>query len=161
MTTPKPPVAPKRPLVIEQLGRVRTDDYAWMKDENWQQVMRDPSALRCDIRTHLEAENAYREAMLAQTKDLQATLYEEMKGRMKEDESSLPAPDGPWEYYARYEIGGQYPVYARRPRGREDGEQVLIDADALGKGLAYYEVGGTDHSPDHALFAWAEDDQGS
>ena len=159
--SPKPPVAKKVPKRIEQLGRVRTDDYAWMKDDNWQKVMRDPSILRADIRSHLEAENAYREAMLAQTRDLQTAIYEEMKGRIKEDESSVPAPDGAWDYYVRYQVGGQHPVYARRPRGRADGEQVLIDADALAKGHAYYEVGAADHSPDHALFAWAEDDQGS
>ncbi len=60
----KPPAAPKRPKRTEQLGRVRVDDYAWMKDDDWQKVMRDPKVLRADIRTHLEAENAYTAAML-------------------------------------------------------------------------------------------------
>ena len=162
MSPPTPPVAKKVPKRIEQLARVRFDDYAWMKDDNWQKVMRDPSVLRADIRTHLEAENAYREAMLASTKDLQAKIYAEMKGRIKEDETSVPAPDSAWEYYVRYEIGAQHPVYARRPRGKAAAaEQVLLDADAQAKGKAYYEVGHADHSPDQALFTWAEDDQGS
>ncbi|HWE46660.1 MAG TPA: S9 family peptidase [Caulobacteraceae bacterium] len=158
---PYPPVAPKHPHRIEQLGRVRVDDYAWMKDENWQQVMRDPKVLRADIRAHLEAENAYTEAMLAGTKDLQAKIFEEMKGRIKEDDASVPQPDGPWDYYSRYAIGAQHPILARRPRGRDDGEQVLLDIDALAKPHAYYAVGHAEHSADHALYAWAEDDQGS
>jgi len=70
MTQPKPPVAPKHPKRIEQLGRVRIDDYAWMKDDNWQAVLRDPTVVRADVRDHLVAENAYTEAMLAPTKAL-------------------------------------------------------------------------------------------
>src|SRR5690606_34168624 len=157
---PTPPVAPRRPHVITQLGRTRTDDYFWMKDENWQQVMRDPSVLRADIRSHLEAENAYTRAMLASTEELQAQIFEEMKGRIKEDDSSVPAPDGPWQYAARYEIGGQHPLFVRTPRGGGP-EQVLINVDQMAQGHDYFQVGGAEHSPDHSLYAWAEDDQGS
>src|SRR5438128_2165922 len=109
MTSPTPPVAPRAPHRIEQLGRVRVDDYAWMKDENWQQVLRDPKVLRQDIRTLLEAENAYTKAMLAGTEALQAEMFAEMKGRIKEDDSSVPAPDGPFDYYVRYELGAEHP----------------------------------------------------
>ena len=63
MSRPTPPVAPKVPHRIEQLGRVRVDDYAWMKDDNWQQVLRDPKTLREDVRAHLDAENAYTKAI--------------------------------------------------------------------------------------------------
>jgi oligopeptidase B len=158
---PTPPVAKRETLRIEQLGRVRTDDYAWMKDADWQAVMRDPSKLRADIREHLEAENAYTKAMLAGTEALQAELFAEMRGRIKEDDSSVPSPDGPFDYYVRYVEGGQHPVHARRPRGSEDGEEVLIDADALAKGKAYFQVAAGEHSPDHRLYAYAVDDQGS
>jgi len=158
---PKPPAARKEPRRIEQLGRVRVDDYAWLKDENWQAVMRDPSALRPDIRAHLEAENAYLRAVLADTEDLQDELFAEMKGRIKEDDSSVPAPDGPFDYYARYAVGAQHPVYARRLRRDGAGEEVLLDVDALAKGHAYFQVAAAGHSDDHALFAWAEDAQGS
>ncbi|MBW3558173.1 MAG: S9 family peptidase, partial [Proteobacteria bacterium] len=158
----RPPVAPKRPKRIEQLGRVRTDDYAWMKDDNWQKVMRDPKVLRADIRTHLEAENAYTAAQLKSTEPLQAKLFEEMKGRIKEVDSSVPAKDGPWAYYLDYQKGAQHPRYLRR-RSVEEGAtpEVLIDADALAKGHAFYDIGAASHSPDHKLFAYAEDDQGS
>jgi oligopeptidase B len=161
MTLPAPPVAPKIPKRIEQLGRVRTDDYAWMKDDNWQALLRDPAKVRPDIKAHLDAENAYTKAMLASTEALQADLFAEMKGRVKEDDSSLPSTDGPWDYYSRYEMGAQHPILARRPASREDGEQILIDVDALAKGHAYYQVHDAEHSPDHALYAYAEDDQGS
>ena len=163
MTKPRPipPVAPKHPKRIEQLGRVRVDDYAWMKDDNWQAVLRDPAAIRADVKAHLEAENAYTAAMLAQTEPLQAALFAEMKGRIKEDDASVPTPDGPWDYYGRFAIGAQHPIHARRPRGREDGEQILLDEDAEAKGKAFYEVGAAGHSPDHALFAWSVDEQGS
>jgi oligopeptidase B len=158
---PVPPRAPKEPKRIEQLGRVRVDDYAWMKDEAWQQVLRDPKALRADVREHLEAENAYTAAMLAQTEGLQAQLFEEMKGRIKEDDASVPAPDGPFEYYARYEKGAQHPRHVRKPRGGEGPEELLLDEEALARGKAYFHVGHASHSPDHALYAWAADEQGS
>ena len=160
MTRPVPPVAPKTPHRIEQLGRVRVDDYEWMKDDNWQQVLRDPTQLRADVRDHLTAENAYTKAMLASTEPLQAELFEEMKGRIKQDDASVPLPDGPFEYYARYDTGAQHPVHARKPRGGGD-ETVLLDEERLSAGKAYFNVGAASHSPDHALYAWAADEQGS
>ncbi len=161
MPKPTPPVAKKVPVRIEQLGRVRVDDYQWMKDDNWQAVLRDPSLIKADVKEHLTAENAYREAMMASTLPLQAQMFEEMKGRIKEDDSSVPAADGPWEYYVRYNTGDQHPLYCRRPRGRSDGEVILLDCNKLAKGKAYSEVSATEHSPDHALFGYAEDAQGS
>ena len=140
---------------------MRVDDYAWMKDDNWQQVLRAPTALRADVRAHLEAENAYTKAMLVATEPLQAQMFAEMKGRIKEDDSSVPAPDGPWDYYVRYELGAQHPVHGRRPRGVAQGEQVLLDEEALSRGKAFFQVGAARHSPDHALYAWAADEQGS
>jgi len=160
-TMPTPPVARRIPVTIEQLGRVRTDDYQWMKDDNWQNVLRDPSLIKADVREHLEAENAYREAVLAPTADLQEQMFQEMRGRIKEDDSSVPAPYGDWEYYTRFETGAQHPFYCRRPKGQADGEQILLDANALAEGKAYSSVGSTSPSPDHRYFVYAEDDQGS
>ncbi|MGV8930376.1 MAG: S9 family peptidase, partial [Brevundimonas sp.] len=175
---PVPPVARKIPVRIEQLGRVRIDDYQWMKDDNWQAVLRDPTLIKADVKAHLEAENAYREAMMASTLPLQATMFDEMKGRIKEADSSVPSPDGPWEYYVEYQTGDQHPRYMRKPwtppqpyrdAGPDVGiipthgyrAELLLDANALAEGKAYSEVSAADHSPDHALFAYAEDAQGS
>lgn len=159
--TPVPPVAKKISVTIEQLGRIRTDDYQWMKDENWQAVLRDPTLIKADVKEHLEAENAYREAMMASTLSLQATMFEEMKGRIKEDDSSVPSPDGAWEYYVEYRAGEQHPRYMRKPRNEPGEASLLLDANALADGKAYSNVGQTAHSPDHALFAYSEDAQGS
>ena len=113
-----PPVAPRKPAAFPVLhGRRRGDDYAWLKDGNWQQVMRDPEMLRADIREYLEAENAYKEAVLAPTEALRAALFDEFRERIKEDDASVPAKDGAWEYYHRYREGGQHPVVCRRPSG--------------------------------------------
>ncbi|MBU4135942.1 MAG: S9 family peptidase [Alphaproteobacteria bacterium] len=158
--TPVPPVARKIPVRIEQLGRVRTDDYQWMKDDNWQTVLRDPTVIKADVKEHLLAENAYREAMMASTLPLQAAMFEEMKGRIKEADSSVPSPDGAWAYFVEYRTGEQHPRYMRQPRGGGEA-QLLLDANALAEGKAYSEVSAADHSPDHALFAFSEDAQGS
>lgn len=160
-TVPVPPVAKKIPVRIEQLGRVRVDDYQWMKDDNWQAVLRDPTLIKADVKEHLTAENAYREAMMASTLPLQAQMFEEMKGRIKEDDSSVPSPDGPWEYFTEYKTGDQHPRFMRKPRTGAGDPQMLLDANVLAAGKAYSEVSAADHSPDHALFAYAEDAQGS
>jgi len=170
MTRPLPPVAKKVPVTITQLGRTRVDEYQWMKDDNWQAVLRDPSLIKADVKEHLIAENAYREAMMASTKPLQEQMFQEMKGRIKEDDSSVPSPDGPFEYFIEYRTGDQHPRYMRRPRARSGAPaaavssppaQELLDANELAKGKAYSEVGQTEHSPDHRLFAYSEDAQGS
>src|SRR5579872_3857717 len=161
MIRPTPPRPRKEPKRIEQLGRVRVDDYAWMKDDNWQAVLRDPAKVKADVREHLTAENAYVAAVLAGTEALQKQLFEEMKGRIKEDDASVPSPDGPFEYFSRYELGAQHPRHLRRRRETAADEELLLDADARAKEHAYYQVGAAAHSPDHGLYAWAEDVQGS
>jgi oligopeptidase B len=160
MSAPIPPRPRKEPKRIEQLGRVRVDDYAWMKDDNWQAVLRDPSCVKADVREHLEAENAYTAAVLAETQELQAALFAEMKGRIKEDDASVPDPDGRYEYFSRFEVGAQHPRHLRRQR-QGAGDELLLDEEARSKGCAYYDVGAASHSPDHGLYAWAEDTQGS
>ena len=161
--SPSLPAAPKpmkKPKTITQVGRTRTDEYQWMKDDNWQQVLKDPSVLRADIRDHLLKENAWFDARMADTKPLQERLFEEMKGRTKDDDSSVPAPDGPWAYYVRFDKGAQHPLYARTPRNGGK-EEVLLDVEAMSKGKAYFQVSATAQSPDHKLYAWAEDDAGA
>src|SRR5690606_24373633 len=154
------PLADRRPSVSTHHGIAREDDYAWLRADNWQAVMRDPHQLPADIRAHLEAENAYTKAVMADTEALQKTLFEEMKGRIKEDDSSVPAPDGAFDYYTRYVTGGQHPLFCRRPRGGGE-EQVLVDGNKLAEGHAYFRIANVAHSPDHALIAYAVDTKGS
>ena len=157
---PPAPQAERHPKASTWHGMTLVDDYAWLRAENWREVMRDPSLLDPKIRSYLEAENDYTKAALAHTEALQETLFAEMKGRIKEDDSTVPSPDGPYAYYVRYREGGQHPVLSREPR---DGgaEQKLLDGDALAAGKAYFQLGGSAHSGDHRLLAWSADDKGS
>lgn len=157
---PRGPVAPRRPSQSHHHGIDRADDYAWLRADNWQAVMRDPAVLPPDIRAHLEAENAYTAAAMGDTEALQETLFAEMKGRIKEDDSSVPAPDGPFDYYTRYITGGQQPLFCRRPRGGGE-ETILIDGNALAEGHAYFRISQVAHSPDHKRIAYAVDTKGS
>lgn len=163
---PQPPVTERIDHEITQVGRTRNDPYNWLKDDNWQEVMRDPSVLDAKIRTYLEAENAYTKAVLEDpTTKLREELFAEMRGRIKEDDSTVPEIDGPWAYYTRYRQGGEYPIIARRPAedafNPEAAETILLDGDAMGKGKDYFSFGGIDTSPDHKQVAYAVDTQGS
>jgi oligopeptidase B len=157
---PRAPRALKRPFVASHHGIERVDDYAWLRADNWQAVMRDPAVLAADIREHLEAENAYTKAVMADTERLQETLFAEIKGRIKEDDSSVPAPDGAFAYYTRYVTGGQHPLFCRVPRGGGE-EEILVDGNALAAGHAYFRIANVAHSPDHSLVAYAVDTKGS
>jgi oligopeptidase B len=158
-----PPKADKRPVTDTRHGITRTDDYAWLRAHNWQEVFKDTAILDADIRSHLEAENAYQDALMADTKDLQKILFEEMKGRIKEDDSSVPAPDGPWAYGSSYRKGGQQPLFQRMPRGKtaDEDKTIILDGDKEAEGTAYFRISSADHSPDHTKMLWGYDDKGS
>jgi oligopeptidase B len=156
----KAPRAAKKPQSQTRHGVTLVDDFAWLRAHNWQDVMRDPSLLDEQIRAHLEAENAYTDAALAGTRDLQDRLFAEMKARIKEDDNSVPSADGPYAYYTGYVVGGQYPRVMRQRRDGT-GEVVLLDGNREADGQAYWQLGAATHSPDHALLAYAVDDKGS
>jgi oligopeptidase B len=155
-----PPRAPRRPLTSTHHSIVRVDDYAWLRASNWQAVMRNPAVLDPDIRAQLEAENAYTSGIMAQTEELQQLLFSEMKARIKEDDASVPAPDGGFSYYTRFVTGGQHPLVCRVPRAGGE-EQLLIDGNALAKDHPYFRIANVSHSPDHKLIAYAVDIKGS
>jgi oligopeptidase B len=155
-----PPIAPRRPHSVTTHGITIVDDYAWLKDENWQEVLRDPSILDPEIRKYLEAENTYTESLLGSTAGLQKRLVKEMRARIKEDDSSVPSNDGPYAYLSRFREGGQHQLYGRTPR--EGGEaEIVLDGDELASSHEYFKFGGTQHSPDHRLQAWSADTKGS
>lgn len=154
------PVIPAKPHVFEVHGVRIRDDYAWLKAENWKEVLKAPEALDPEIRACLERENAYTAAAFAGTEGFQERLVAEMRGRIKEDDSSVPEPDGPFSYFTRYREGGQHPLVCRTPR--EGGpEAIMLDGDKEAGSHAFFDLGGADHSPDHRLLAWGADIKGS
>jgi oligopeptidase B len=130
LAAPAPPRVPKRPLRIEQLGRVRTDDYAWLKPANWKEVWRDTSVLDPQIRAWLATENAYADEVLAPTKPLQAAFLAEMTARTAPEQESPPRLDGGFAYLTRFSPGAQYPQRLRRPAPGGP-ETLLLDAMTL------------------------------
>ncbi|QNT78852.1 S9 family peptidase [Entomobacter blattae] len=173
MSYPSAPRTPKKDHTIEQLGHIRHDHYAWLKDENWQNILVNPALLQDEIAQHLKEENAYTEAVLADTRPLQETLFEEMKVRLPPKDNFPPYPDGPWEYYRRFPEEGQYILYARKPRTAakhvgenssdksDEDETILLDVNAIAREENYCHISHATHSPDHLCFAYALDTQGS
>ena len=126
--------------------------------------MKDPSVLPKPILDYLNSENAYSEAFLKPYKTLQDKLIAEMRGRIKEDETSVPVPDGAYAYFRRYRKGGEHPIFCRLPRGahpEESASETLIDGDAEASSKPYFQFGSLAHSNDHARLAWSYDDKGS
>ncbi len=157
---PPAPVAPVHPHVFEVHGQRIEDAYAWLKAENWKEVLKDPTQLSPENRGVLESENAYTQTALAGTEALRERLVKEMRGRIKEDDASVPQPHGPFAYFTRYREGGQHPLVCRQPR--EGGaETVMLDGDREAEGLPFFDLGDASHSPDHRLMAWSADVKGS
>ncbi|MFP4184127.1 MAG: S9 family peptidase [Halorhodospira sp.] len=158
---PQPPRAAESAVVEERFGVRLSDPYAWLRDPNWREAMLDPSRLQAPIREHLEAENAYTEAVLEPVRGLRRRLLDELRGRIREEDASVPEPDGPYEYCARFRAGGQHPVVCRRSRGEAGEGEVLLDGDALAAGQAYFHLGDWAHSDDHRFLAYAVDTSGA
>jgi oligopeptidase B len=155
---PRPPVARQVPHVVKSPHGDRVDEYFWLRDD-------DAERKRPDIVEHLKAETAYAEAMLAPGRALHDKLVAEMRGRIREDDSSVPAYDHGWWTWRRFEPGAEYPVLMRRkgtPAGPDFDapEQVVLDQPARAKGQRYYDVGATAVSPDGRYLAWTEDTGG-
>lgn len=161
-----PPVAAIKTVETTVHGIQLSDDYGWLRADNWKDVLRDPDVLPAEIRHHLEAENSYCGTQMASTKALQRELVKEMRGRIKEDDSSVPQPDGAYLYYSRYRKGGEHPLICRRlqrsqSRTGKAREQIMLDADALADGKDFFDLGDVAHSRDHMLLGWSADEAGS
>lgn len=155
-----PPRAEARASSRHVHGILLEDPYAWLRADNWQEVLKKPQTLPADIRSYLEAENAHAEALLAPLQPLQQTLIEEMRARIREDDAEPAFPDGPFAYFQRYEKGGNHAHYCRRPRNG-GAEEVLLDGDREAQGHSFFKLKDARHSPDHRLLAWAADTKGS
>ena len=147
---PTPPKAPRRIHVTTVHGDTRVDPFFWLRDRE------DPATLE-----YLSAENAWTEAVMEPTRELQETLYRELLGRIQETDLSVPELEGGWLYYIRTEAGQQYPILCRRLDADGAQEEVLLDQNKRAAGLAYYRAAGLTVSPDQRRLAWGEDISGS
>ncbi|MBA3885137.1 MAG: S9 family peptidase [Acidobacteria bacterium] len=143
------PVAKKSPHPTKIHGHTLDDDYFWMRDRANPEVI-----------AHLEAENAYVEAVMAPTKRLQETLYGEMLGRIKQTDLSVPSRIGEYVYYSRTEEGKQYPYMCRRKGSMDGPEEVLLDLNALADGHQFLGLGGYTVSNDGNWLAYSTDTTG-
>jgi len=142
-------MAEKRPVELERHGDVRVDNYFWLNQRD------DPEVLQ-----YLEAENAYADAQLASSAGLRTRLIDEMKARIKADESSAPFRYGDYYYYRRYEPGKEYAIYARRQGSLDADEEILLDINEIAGDEAYFSVSGVQVSPDHKTLSYGIDTRG-
>ncbi|MDV3458735.1 S9 family peptidase [Sphingomonas sp. HF-S4] len=150
----KPPVAATRPHSFTTHGVTIEDPWSWLRDPGY------PEVTDKDVLAYLAEENAYFEAVIAPLKPLSETLFQEMRGRIKEDESTVPQKDGDWLYWTDYETGGEYPRWWRKPvAGGAD--ELILDEPALAAGKDYFRVGAITISEDGSLMAYSTDDDGS
>lgn len=142
----QPPVAKMIPKKLDNFGDVRIDNYFWLNDRENPEVI-----------DYLNKENGYYNKMTAHTKDFQKELFEEMKGRIKEDDESVPYLYNGYYYITRFEIGKDYPIYSRKKESLSAKEEIMFDCNELAKGQSYFQLGGLSISPDNKLAVFSFD----
>ncbi len=141
-----PPEAIKITKELKVHNQVRIDDYYWMNNREDPQVI-----------SYLNSENDYNEKMTAHTKEFQTKLFNEMKGRIKEDDKSVPYKLNGYWYLTRFEKGKDYPIYSRKKESLDAPEEILFDVNEMAEGYDYYSLGGLNVSPDNKLVAFGVD----
>lgn len=144
-----PPVAKKIPHELKKHGDLRIDNYFWMKDRE-----------NVEVTNYLNAENDYCDAKMAHTKDFQNNLFEEMKSRIKEDDSSVPYKYNGYWYISKYEKGKDYPIYTRKKGSLKNEEELLFDCNKMAEGQSYFKLAGISISPDNKLVSYGIDTTG-
>ncbi len=148
-TMMQPPIAAKVPKSLEKHGHVRVDDYFWLKERD------DPAAI-----DYLTAEHAYTTAAMAHTESLQETLFEEIKGRIKQDDETVPHKKNDYFYYRRYEDGKAHPIHCRKKASLDASEEIMVDVNVLAEGHSYCSVGGLRVSSGQDILTYGVDTQG-
>jgi oligopeptidase B len=151
------PIAVRKQHEIEQHGDKRNDPYYWMRLTDEQKNAETPDDHTKEVLDHLNAENAYLKKVLSRTEDLQTELYEEMVGRIKQDDQSVPYLENGFYYLTKYEEGQEFPVFSRKKENLEAEEILLLNVNELAKDHAFYQIGGLSISPDNKLLAYGED----
>jgi oligopeptidase B len=151
---PPPPVAEQRPYSYERHGVTVEDPYHWLKDQSY------PTVDDADVLSYLRAENSYFDAAMTPHRPLIETLFQEMRGRIPEDDSSVPVRDGQYLYWWAFQPGAQYRTWYRRPAAG-GGQQIILDETAAAAGKQYFRLGSMEVSPDGRYAAMLIDDDGS
>ncbi|NJW52901.1 S9 family peptidase [Salinimicrobium oceani] len=154
---PEAPDVMQKDSVLTVHGHTRKDPYFWMRLTDEQKLTKQPDEQTKNVLHYLEAENAYTDIVMADTEALQEQLFNEIVGRIKQTDESVPYFKNGYWYYTRYEEGKEYPIYARKKGSLEAKEEVLIDANKRAKGHDYYAVNGLEVSPDNKILAFGED----
>lgn len=142
----EPPVAEKIPKKLTIHGDTRIDNYFWMNQRDDEKVL-----------AYLNAENEYKEAVMKNTEELQKKLYDEIVGRIKQDDQSVPYKKNGYYYYTRYEEGKEYPIYCRKKGSLEAEEEIMLNVNEMAEGYSYYNVTGLSVSPDNQMLAYGVD----
>ncbi len=144
-----PPLAARLPTTMEQHGHVRVDDYYWLRERD-----------NPDVLAYLKEENDYARGVMAHRSQFEDTLFAEIKGRIKQTDSSVPFKLDDYHYYTRYEEGKEYPVCCRKWKTVTASEEVMLDVNVLAEGYEFFAIGEMAMSVDHALLAYSFDTQG-
>ena len=151
------PIADKDDSVLTIHGDSRVDPYFWMRLTDDQKNAENKDEQTTKVIDYLESENEYKAAMMKHTESLQDELYEEIVGRIKKDDSSVPYFKSGYWYYTRYEEGGEYPIYCRKKGTLEDDEEIMLNVNEMAEGYDYYAVGGLTVSPNNNILAYGVD----
>lgn len=154
---PQPPIAKKIPFEMTLHNDTRVDNYFWMRLSDEQKNAKTPDAQTQDVLDYLNAENNYTKQVLAHTEDFQKKLFDEIVGRIKQDDESVPYSDNGYFYITRFEEGKEHPIYARKKGNLEAPEEIMLDENELAKPYDYYKIGGRSVSPNNQIIAFGED----
>jgi len=153
----KPPIADKVSKELEKHGDVRIDNYYWMRLTDEQRNDKTPDEHTQKVKDYLNVENDYFDKKMAHTVQFREELFEEMKSRIKEDDESVPYKSNGYFYITKYEIGGQYPIHARKKETLEAEEEILFDVNKMAENHDYYALSGVSVSPNNKLASFATD----
>ncbi|MFT5640591.1 MAG: oligopeptidase B [Cyclobacteriaceae bacterium] len=154
---PDAPIAVKADLILKEHGKTRVDQYFWMRLSDEQKSTENPDDQTQQVVDYLNAENDYTKSVMSKTEGLQQKLYDEIVGRIKQVDESVPYFSNGYWYYIRLEESGEYPIYCRKKGTLDAKEEILIDVNELAEGHDYYSVGEINVSPDNKILAFAED----
>lgn len=152
-----PPIAEKNPTILTKHGDVRIDDYYWMKLSDEQKMAEESDDITKKVVKYLEDENDYRSQMMSHLEGFQNSLFEEIKGRIKQDDTSVPYKSNGYYYITRYETGQEYPIHSRKKDSLENTEEIMLDVNQLAKPYDYYNISSQSVSPNNSILAYGED----